>query len=264
MSNPTLTIVIPTLNEGEYLPKLLNALLMQTHQADEIIIADAGSKDNTVEIAKKFNNRVVQGGLPAVGRNAGARVAKSDLVLFLDADVIPPVDFVALSLDEFTKRNLDAATCLIEPLLDSNSIDKIICIGTNLYFHISNPISPHAPGFCILSKRSFHEKLDGFDESLFLSEDIDYAKRATQNGRFGFLTSTRIPVSMRRVRKEGLLGIGYKYLWCEIQTLMGKPIRNAPFRYEFGNFNIAPSHQNKQWIKQQWKSLVRTIGGIAE
>jgi len=41
---------------------------------------------------------------------------------------------------------------------------------------------------------------------------------------------------MRRVGKEGLVGLGLKYAWCEIYALMGKPVRNAPFGYEFGTF----------------------------
>ncbi len=57
-------------------------------------------------------------------------------------------------------------------------------MGTNLYFQIIQPVSPHAPGFCILSKRTAHEKMGGFDESLTLSEDIDYARRAKRHGKF--------------------------------------------------------------------------------
>lgn len=263
MVAPTITIVIPTLNEEDSLPKLLNALALQTHQPDEIIVADAGSVDRTIEIAMSYGLQVIKGGLPAVGRNAGAHITKSDLVLFLDADVVPPIDFIDLCLKEFNQKNLNAATCLIDPLSDSNSLDKAICKGTNLYFRIINPISPHAPGFCIISKREFHERLGGFDETLFLSEDIDYARRATQNGGFGFLKSARIPVSMRRVRKEGLLGIGYKYLWCEVYALMGKPVRKAPFKYEFGNFDSTPTQQSIQWAKQHWKRLKQSIFGIA-
>jgi hypothetical protein len=143
----------------------------------------------------------------------------------------------------------------------------MICVGTNLYLQIIHPISPHAPGFCILSKRTAHEKMGGFDEALTLSEDIDYARRAKRHGKFGILSSTRIPVSMRRVGKEGLVGLGLKYAWCEIYALMGKPVRNAPFQYEFGTFS--PSNMSNrldffqlrklhhQWIKVE--SLLRRI-----
>jgi hypothetical protein len=72
---------------------------------------------------------------------------------------------------------------------------------------------------------------------------------------------------MRRVGKEGLVGLGLKYAWCEIYALMGKPVRNAPFQYEFGTFS--PSNMSNrldffqlrklhhQWIKVE--SLLRRI-----
>jgi len=50
---------------------------------------------------------------------------------------------------------------------------------------------------------------------------------------FGILSSARIPVSMWRVRKEGLVEFGMKYAWREKYALIGKPVRVAPFEYEF-------------------------------
>jgi len=255
-----LTVIIPTLNEIVYLPGLLNALAVQTHLPDEVVVADAGSTDGTAEIARTHGARVVRGGMPAVGRNAGARSAKGDLFLFLDADVLPPPDFIARVLEEFERKEYDIATCFITGL-DENPLDRVLCTGTNLYFHVIQPFSPHAPGFCILSKRAIHEKMDGFDETLILSEDIDYARRAKQYGKFGFLTSTRIPVSMRRVGKEGLIGIGFKYAWCEMYALVGKPVRAAPFKYEFAKYDSSQNSANRALINEgemcrQWKKII--------
>jgi hypothetical protein len=69
-----------------------------------------------------------------------------------------------------------------------------------------------------------------------MSEDHDYVRRAAQHGKFGLLTGVRIPVSMRRLEKEGIVGLALKYLWCEMYALAGKPIRSMPFEYEFGAF----------------------------
>ena len=258
-SKPYLSVIIPTLNEIAYLPQLLDALAIQTRLPDEIIVADAGSEDGTAEFAQSRDIGVVCGGIPAVGRNAGARAAKGDLLFFLDADVLPPTDFIGRVLEEFEQKKQDVATCFIAPL-NGNPLDVMICVGTNLYFQIIQPVSPHAPGFCIISKRTAHEKMGGFDESLTLSEDIDYARRAKRIGKFGFLSSTRIPVSMRRVVKEGLVGLGLKYAWCEVYALMGKPVRKAPFRYEFGTFNpsresISRALINKDFLYRQWEKL---------
>ena len=234
-STRRLSVIVPTLNEAAYLPGLLDMLGAQTRPPDEIIIADAGSTDGTVDLARARGARVVRGGMPAVGRNAGARAATGDLFLFLDADVVPPPDFIARSVEEFESERYAIATSLIAAL-DGDLVDQVIAKATNLYFLVMQPISPHAPGFCILVRRAIHDEIGGFDESLRLSEDIDYARRASRYGKFGVLTSTRIPVSMRRVEKEGLVGLGLKYAWCEIYALAGKPVRAIPFEYEFGAF----------------------------
>ena len=271
-SKPCLTVIIPTLNEISYLPQLLDALAIQTRLPDEIIVADAGSEDGTAELAQSRGVRVVPGGMPAVGRNAGARTAKGNLLLFLDADVLPPPEFIERVLEEFERKKYDVATCFIASI-NGNPLDGIICVGTNLYFQIIQPVSPHAPGFCILSKRTAHEKMGGFDESLTLSEDIDYARRAKRHGKFGILSSARIPVSMRRVGKEGLVGLGLKYAWCEIYALMGKPVRNAPFEYEFGTFGPANVSNRLDFIQlrklhHQWSkvksSMQRSIRNLQE
>ena len=55
-----ISIVIRTLNEGKYLPELLEAIKSQRKSGFDIetVIIDSGSKDNTIEIAKRFNAKL--------------------------------------------------------------------------------------------------------------------------------------------------------------------------------------------------------------
>lgn len=240
-----LSVIIPALNEAVSLPNLLDALNGQTRPADEIIVADAGSKDGTVELARERGALVVPGGMPGPGRNAGARAAQGELLLFLDADVLPRPDFLERALDEFERNHYVVATCPTEALSDDLG-DKVIMDATNLYLQIIMPISPRAPGFCIFARREVHEHIAGFDETLKMSEDHDYVRRASKHGKFGLLTGARIPVSMRRLEKEGIVGLALKYLWCEMYALAGKPIRSMPFEYEFGAFQETSKSAKKR------------------
>ena len=230
-----LSVIIPALNEAAALPGLLAALRAQVRPPDEIIVADAGSKDDTRALAEAAGARVVPGGRPGPGRNAGARAATGDLFLFLDSDVLPGPDFIANALAEFERGGYGVATTLNAPLSDSAS-DQIIMEATNLYLQVVQHISPHAPGYCIFCQRAIHEAIGGFDEKVKLAEDHDYVQRAAQLGEFAVLTHARIAVSMRRIEKEGLARLAFKYLWCEMYALAGKPIYTTPFEYEFGNF----------------------------
>jgi len=233
------SVIIPTLNEAAYLPPLLQALRGQTRPPCEIIVADADSTDGTKELTQAHGALVVRGGMPAAGRNAGARAATGDVFLFLDADVLPHSNFIERALDEFTRAGYDVATCPSEALGDG-FVTQVIVEGTNLYLQAVRSVSPHAPGYCILVRRTMHQSIAGFDESLKLSEDHDYVRRAARCGKFGMLSGVSIPVSMRRLKKDGLVPLAFKYLWCEMHVLANKPVYSTPFEYEFGT-HAAPA-----------------------
>ncbi|MBA3063455.1 MAG: glycosyltransferase, partial [Atribacteria sp.] len=191
-----ISIIIPALNEENYLPRLLGSLEKQNLKDYEIILADAGSKDRTIEIAKKYGCKVVPGGLPAKGRNEGAKAARGDLFLFLDSDLVLPEGFLDVFLQEFKKKNLDIASTDLEFLSDK-IIYKIAGMLCNIYYTYTQYFSPHITQ-CILVKKEFHEKIGGFDEDIKLSEDFIYIKKMAKIAKFGHLNNIRYFVSARR------------------------------------------------------------------
>lgn len=230
-----LTIVIPTKNEESYLPRLLESIKRQTLQPSEIIVADAHSTDRTREIAKSLGAKIVDGGMISFGRNAGARVAQTDFILFLDADVeLRDPEFLEKAVGEMLERKLDLATCDVFPLSDQY-IDHFLHKAYNTYARAWGSLYPHAPGFCMLTRRDLHEKIGGFDEKVTFCEDHDYARRAKPHGRFGFLTSTKIPVSIRRLDRDGRMKIAIKYMLAELHLALLGPIRHNKFHYTFGH-----------------------------
>lgn len=87
---PSISIVIPTLNAEGPLPECLKRISVQNYPKDklEIVIADGGSTDKTVEIAKKFGARVVLNKLKTgeAGKAAGVKAAKGEIVALVDSD----------------------------------------------------------------------------------------------------------------------------------------------------------------------------------
>ena len=227
------SVVVPTLNEEGYLGGLLSALSAQTLPPRQIIVADAGSTDRTVEVAREAGCIVVTGGMPAVGRNAGAAVAVADVILFLDADVVPHPNFIADAIAEFDAGGYAVATALIESL-EPGVANEVMAEAVGLYLQMTRPFSPHAPGACIFVRRDAHNDVGGFDEDVVLAEDHDYVRRIAKIGEFGVLTSVRIPVSMRRMAEDSLVPLAINYLWCEMHALAGKPVYSSPFEYSFG------------------------------
>ena len=114
---PRISVVIPSLNEEKYLPILLESLKNQTFKDYEVIVADAGSKDQTIEIAKTYGAKVVAGGMPGPGRNRGAEAATGEFLFFFDSDVVLPTDFLEKAITEMDDLYIDLATCEFLPLI---------------------------------------------------------------------------------------------------------------------------------------------------
>lgn len=232
---PIISIVIPALNEEEYLPKLLKSLKTQTFQDFEVIVADAGSKDKTIEVAESYGAKVVPGGMPGPGRNRGAEVAKGDFLFFFDADVELPDDFLEKALEEMDERFLDLATCEFVPQ-SKYQLDKIMFKLANLTVKVNQTINPRAAGFCIFITRRLFNRVGGFDEKVKIAEDHDLVDRASRFRPLRFLNNVQLSVSIRRLVKEGRFALIEKYFQVEMHLLTKGSIRDEIIEYEFGNF----------------------------
>ncbi len=260
-----LSIIIPTLNEEKYLPFLVESIKGQNFSDYEIIVADAGSKDKTREIAEGYGCKITAGGLPGKGRNKGALAAKGEMFLFLDADTILPKDFLEKSLEEFKKRNFGIASFYFSPHKKSAFLSLLYNLFYNFPILLTERILPHA-AVGILIKRDLFFKLNGFDESILIAEDHDLARRAKKIAkagffdkkiakasffdkkiakasffdkkiaRYGLLKSTRILVSDRRFRNDGWIKTSFKYFLCELYIIFFGPIRTNIFHYKFNHY----------------------------
>lgn len=237
------SIVIPTLNEEKYLPRLLNSIESQTIEPFEVIVADAYSTDQTQVIAQTFGCKLVEGGKPGMGRNNGAKWARGRILLFLDADMILPARFLESALEEMVRRKLDIAPCLIAP--DSSSmIDDILIDTTSLFLKMTEKLYPHGGGACLFVKKYIHDYIQGFDESILLAEDHDYVRRAAKLGKFSFLKDSKALTSLRRLDKEGRWKLFAKYTISELHQIFIGPIRKPIYTYEFGKYQDLEDYEN--------------------
>ena len=227
-----LSIIIPTWNEEKYLPKLLDCIKKQTYKNYEIIVADANSKDRTRQIAKKYGCKVVKGGLPAVGRNNGARAAKGDILLFMDADCVIKKDFLRKVLTEFKNRNLEVAGCYLSPISDKLSHETMFGIY-NLWIFATQFFYRNASGHTIICSKKLHEKIKGFDEDITLSEDMDYVKRAGKHGKFRIFKNVKVFTSVRRFESEGKLITGLKLFFSAVYRILFGEIKTNIFNYSY-------------------------------
>src|SRR3989338_8867906 len=91
---PTISVITPTLNAGKVLEAELKSIREQDYPQEkiEIIIADGGSTDSTIDIAKRFDAKIVENHLKTgeAGKAVGVKHAQGDLVALIDSDNILP------------------------------------------------------------------------------------------------------------------------------------------------------------------------------
>lgn len=201
-----IAVVIPTKNEARYLPRLLSALKTQTVQPDEVVVADAGSTDKTVELARTYGAHVVPGGNAATGRNNGAAATTSEYIFFFDADaIIDDHEFLAHALAEFNAKTLDIATS--DFYVEGGTFgDRLSMRLYNHYVRLWGARHPHPMGTFILARRDAHVRVHGFDPTVTFAEDHDYGLRVRDSGGvFGVLDGVRVGITTRRQEKIGRL-----------------------------------------------------------
>jgi glycosyltransferase involved in cell wall biosynthesis len=216
-----LTIVIPAKNEAKMLPRLLKSLARQDYPGmgeTRVLVADAGSTDGTVEVALSFRDRlrveVIEGGLPSVGRNAGARLATTPYVLFLDADVeLPEPTLLRRALWRMRKRKLHLVTTSIG-CREGKFFDDLLYAGNNFMQYIGSFLKPFATGMFMLFDREAFWALGGFNERALFAEDYLLSKGVART-RFRIVRG-KVLTTNRRFQK---LGHG-KMVWMFFKTMM--------------------------------------------
>ncbi|MBI2550127.1 glycosyltransferase [Candidatus Woesearchaeota archaeon] len=230
------SIIIPTYNEEKYLPGLLESITRQDFKDFEVIVADKPSNDGTKEVAKKFGCVVVAGGVPSRARNEGAKLAKADVLLFLDADIILPKNFISDMLHKFRSGGYACATVHYRPL--SNHVaDKAAFFCANFMCRQMQKIRPHAAGWCIMIKKELFEEIGGFNITHRICEDHDLVRRAAERGKFGVMRTPFVWVSTRRLKKEGRIKYGLKVAASFVlYNTVGIERTQKIINYEFGKF----------------------------
>ena len=236
-SNDMLSIIIPTLNEEKRIGKLLEAISKGGFDDYEVIVSDAGSTDKTVEISRKYGCIITKGGLPARGRNSGAKVARGDILFFIDADIkFSPRNFVKKSVDYFKENDLTAASFHIFPQKNNFYLNPLTL---NLFYNFPQMILRKAfpmGAMGIMVRKDVFEKVGGFDESITLAEDVYFTGQACKYGKFDIIWGVNIYMPLRRYEKDGYWRTAFKYLKCGLSMgFLGKAERKV--KYDFGHYD---------------------------
>ncbi len=205
-----LSVIIPTLNEQDWIKKCVSALEHQTvpREKYEIIVVDSTSKDNTLKIAKKIADRVeiCERKGAGNGRNVGAKCAKGKYVAFVDADTIVSKTWV-----EGVIEGLDEGVGVLGPFetIEKDSLKiELFFKWWNLQDRLSTFLgAPTFPGFSMGVRKKEFEKLGGFRH--ITAEDLELGLRLGKKGKVVFNKKMRVKTSNRRLKEIPII----PYIW---------------------------------------------------
>lgn len=238
---PFFSVIIPTLNEERYLPRLLVSLSLQTSRNFEVIVVDGKSEDHTRSVFLRYRSRLPKSRFFAVNRrnvayqrNYGAHKSRGRFLVFLDADCNIPVTF----LNELHKKirfdHLVFATTWITPDSPSLRYRIMITVGNLIQELVRNTPIPFAGGYNTIIRRDVFLRLGGFREDLKINEDHDFAIKARKNGiALSVLRKPIVTYSTRRYSSEGLLRLIPKLAYGQLYMHLVGPV-TGHFDYQMG------------------------------
>ncbi len=194
-----ISVIIPTLNEVA----LIGSALAQFQDLPgdwEIIVADSGSTDTTLEIARSFGVTVVDGPPGrGVGMNAGAAAATGEILLFLHADTRLPQAAHALICRELADSGV-AATAFHLAMDGSGWRYRCIEIASKIRIRIQRTFFGDQ---AIAVRRHDFERIGGYSEPA-LMEDVALSQRLRREGKLRTLPA-EVVTSARRFEHSGFV-----------------------------------------------------------
>jgi len=228
------SFIIPTLNED----KLIESVLQQFTEFKklcnndcEIIISDGGSKDKTIEIAKKYADLILKKDNElkeniAIGRNRGGFKANGEILIFINADVY--IDNMRVFYGELLKfindDRLVAMTGNVKVFKEEEMIrDKVFHFIFNNYFRLLNSIGfGMGRGECQIVKKQKFYKVNGYNPSMNAGEDMDLYGNLKQIGDIYFSKKLLFYESPRRYRKQGYIKTVIRWILNAIVPFFSK------------------------------------------
>lgn len=256
------SVVIPCYNAADTLHVQLEALAKQRWSHPwEVILSDNGSTDESRSIAQQYADRLpnlqivdssdVQG--PAYARNKGASMAKGESLLFCDADDEVAPGWVAAMGDALQHHDFVTSRFESVRLSESWAVKARMCpqeSGVQTYDY--PPFLPHAASAGIGIKRSIHEAVGGFDETMPMLEDTDYCWRVQLRD----IELVFVPDALVHYRLRGSTRKMFRQsrLWGEYNVFLYKKYRPLGM----------PNLSKKTGVRKTWRLLKRMPSCIAD
>ena len=235
MELPLVSVIIPTFNRRQWIGVCLDSIKSQTYPHIETLVIDDGSTDGTVAWLKsqpeysfvRVHEQPKNGGA-SIARNDGIRLARGELIVFIDSDDALLPNHVETAVSTFREHPNTGLFCCDSTLIDANG--EVLFDGRT-WHQVQNQLrnQPLHPGFRSLIDifqfshifpgftlpKSVFEKIGDFDQSLFPMDDYDLSLRVAAAGYDVYYSDK--PLALRREHTGQCSGVANSVDTCEKQ-----------------------------------------------
>ncbi|MBT4396918.1 glycosyltransferase family 2 protein [archaeon] len=234
-----ISVIIPIYNSSKTLERCLKSIFNSNFKDFEVIIVDDQSKDNSVEIAKKFNVTVIRNETnsgPAITRNNGAKIAKGDILAFVDSDCVVPEEWLKKFYD-YLKNNKDVVA--VTGPYSGSVKKKFMCLFQHydiLYFQRNSPKFLNSCSSSNLAcRKNAFIKVNGFPP-IMVNEDMEFASKLSKIGKIYWFKNNGV---LHDFRSEFKPYFKQQISWAVsmIRSYLSKP-NMMKEKVSFSRFNI--------------------------
>jgi glycosyltransferase involved in cell wall biosynthesis len=219
-----ISVIIPTLNEADYIEKTLNAVFSGAvlDELPEIIVVDSGSTDNTLDVVKKFDIRIDralgQRGKKYAVMNRGGELATSEVLFFLDADTIPPHGYDRFISDAFANPKIIGGA--FEFKLEGRGLTlRIVELINRIRYRIRNRFYGDQGIFVL---KTVFDHAGGYPERSIM-EAAYLCSKLKKHGKLRLIHKNMI-TSSRRFLNGGALKVFFFHIKIVLLDLLGKNV----------------------------------------
>jgi glycosyltransferase involved in cell wall biosynthesis len=204
-TKPRYSIIVPAYNEAEWLSDCLSSLsdaMLATPMIGEVVVVDNNSTDATAAVARESGARVVFEPVNQISRarNAGAKAARGDYLVFVDADTRLPAPVLVAALDNLQRGDCCGGGALVSfdrPI--TGFARHLLC-----FWHWLARRYGLAAGCFIYCLREAFQAIGGFNERVYASEEVWFSRRLVSWGKkqakpFRLITSESVVTSARKL-----------------------------------------------------------------
>ncbi|MFC1697403.1 glycosyltransferase family 2 protein [Nanoarchaeota archaeon] len=200
---PLISIIIPAYNEESIIETTLKSIRNQSYKNYELIVVDNDSEDKTAKIAKKYCDRVIwcprDGFSASAARNHGAKSAKGDVLVILDADIYLDDKDILFKVVHNLNQGVGAGSFKLKPM--EGTVKGRVWLG---FMNLLKNIHTYPIGFLFCKKEHF-DKIGGYDVNIGSTEECDLIYRMKKECKVKLFKNAKYQYSERRFMKQGMI-----------------------------------------------------------